>query len=179
MRIETERLILRRFKPEDTEAMTAINADPNVIEFFPTTMSREASIAHLKRTSDHWKTNGFGLLALELRQTGQMIGFTGLTIPTYTVPASPCVEIGWRLSPDAWGKGLAFEAAQACLQWGFSELGLNEIVSFTYEGNARSSNLMDRLGMHHDIADDFDHPMLPADSALLRHVLYRLARPTP
>lgn len=179
MRIETERLILRRFKPEDTEAMVEINANPKVMEFFPTTMSREASLAHLQRASDHWDANGFGLLALELRENNQMIGFTGLTIPPYIVPASPCVEIGWRLAPEAWGKGLAFEAAQACLKWGFEGLELQEIVSFTFEGNKRSSGLMERLGMRHNKADDFDHPMLPKDSALLRHVLYRLPRTTP
>ena len=179
MRIDTERLILRRFEPEDTDAIVAMNANPKVMEYFAAPISREASIAHLKRISEHWETNGFGLLAFERCQTGQMIGFTGLTIPSYPVPASPCVEIGWRLTPDAWGKGLAFEAAQACLKWGFDKLDLKEIVSFTYKGNTPSRRLMDRLGMKRNKSDDFDHPMLTADSVLLRHVLYRLVDPTP
>ena len=178
MKIETDRLTLRRFRSEDTDTMVAINADPRVMEYFPATMLREATLAHLARISDHWETNGFGLFALEIRENGQMIGFTGLTIPTYSVPASPCVEVGWRLSPDAWGKGFATEAASACLQWGFSELDLKEIVSFTFAGNTRSRRVMERLGMHHDKVDSFDHPMLPPDSPLLRHVLYRLPTPT-
>ena len=178
MRIETARLILRRFQPENTDAIAAMNANPKVMEYFPTPMSREASIAHLERISDHWEANCFGLLDIEHRQTGQMIGFTGLTIPTYSVPASPCVEIGWRITPDAWGKGLAFEAAKACLKWGFEKLDLKEIVSFTYKGNIPSRRLMERLGMNRNKTDDFDHPLLPADSVLLRHVLYRLVDPT-
>mgnify|MGYP003794300379 FL=1 len=89
------------------------------------------------------------------------------------------MEIGWRLTPDAWGKGLAFEAAQACLKWGFDKLDLKEIVSFTYKGNTPSRRLMDRLGMKRNKSDDFDHPMLTADSVLLRHALYRLVDPTP
>ncbi len=103
-----------------------------------------------------------------------MIGFTGLTIPTYTVPATPCVEVGWRLTPTAWNKGYATEAATTCLQWGFTELSLEEIISFTFEGNTRSRAVMERIGMTRNAADDFDHPMLPPDSPLLRHVLYRL-----
>lgn len=109
MKIETDRITLRLFDTEDTDAMVMINANPQVMEFFPAPMSREATLAHLRRISNHWETNGFGLFALEIRETGQVIGFTGLTIPTYTIPASPCIEVGWRLTPDAWGKGFATE----------------------------------------------------------------------
>ena len=176
MKIKTDRLILRRFLPDDTETMIAINADPQVMECFPSTMPRDATLSHLQRIASHWETNGFGLFAMEIRGTGEMIGFTGLTIPTYTVPATPCVEVGWRLTPTVWGKGYATEAATACLNWGFNDLDLKEIVSFTFEGNTRSRRLMERLGMTRNIVDDFDHPMLPHDSPLLRHVLYRLPR---
>jgi len=173
MKIKTDRLTLRRFTPDDTEAMIAINADPRVMECFPSTMSRDETYAHLKRIESHWTGNNFGLFAIETPENDQMIGFTGLTIPTYTVPASPCVEVGWRLTPSAWGKGYATEAATACLQWGFGDLGLKEIVSFCFAGNTRSRAVMKRLGMAHNAAEDFDHPMLPPDSPLLRHVLYR------
>ncbi len=108
-------------------------------------------------------------------RTGTFIGFTGLTIPPYQTPASPCTEIGWRLATTAWGKGYGFEAAQACLEWGFRGLGLSEIVSFTAQTNTRSFGLMQRLGMITRASDDFDHPMLPPDSPLSRHVLYRLS----
>jgi RimJ/RimL family protein N-acetyltransferase len=177
MKLETDRLILRRFRPEDTDAMVAINADPQVMECFPSTMSREETLAHLARVKAHWTENNFGLFAVEIRDTGQMIGFTGLSIPPYETPATPCVEVGWRMTPTAWGKGYATEAATACLNWGFNEIDLNEIVSFTFEGNTRSRRVMERLGMTHNTQDDFDHIMLPADSPLLRHVLYRLVQP--
>ena len=176
MRLQTDRLILRRFLPEDTDAMVAINADPVVMECFPSTMPGEATLAHLERVNSHWDKNSFGLFAVVIRRTGQMIGFTGLSIPPYETPAAPCVEIGWRMTPTAWGNGYATEAATACLNWGFDELGLSEIVSFTFEGNVRSRKVMERLGMKRNTQDDFDHVKLPADSPLLRHVMYRLAR---
>lgn len=103
--IKTDRLILRRFTPEDTEDITAINADPQVMKYFPSTMSRDETGAHMQRIMAHWVENNFGLFALEVRDTAQMIGFTGLSIPTYTVPATPCVEVGWRLTSTAWSKG--------------------------------------------------------------------------
>lgn len=177
MKLKTDRLILRRFTDSDTEAMAAINADPLVMECFPAPMSRAATLDHLKRTKDHWAANNFGLFAIEHRDTQQMIGFTGLTIPPYPVPATPCVEIGWRLTPSAWGQGLASEAAIACLHWGFTTLNLSEIVSFTFVRNTRSRRLMSRLGMTRSQSDDFDHPWLDPDSPLLRHVLYRIKRP--
>ena len=154
--------------------MVAINADPKVMEHFPATMPEKDTSAHLERIADHWEAHGYGLFAIQIRDTGEMIGFTGLTIPSYTIPASPCVEIGWRLASSAWGKGYATEAATACLDWSFNILNLKEIVSFTYKGNIRSRKVMERLGMHRNKADDFDHPMLAPDSPLLRHVLYRL-----
>jgi len=176
LRLETERLSLRRFTEDDRSIMAAINSDPKVMECFPAPMTRYQSEAMMDRIAEHWQTNGFGLFALEIRDTGQLIGFTGLSRPPYETPASPCVEVGWRLTPKAWGKGYATEAATACLHWGFGELNLDEIVSFTFAGNIRSRRVMERLRMRHHETDDFDHPKLPADSTLLRHVLYRLPR---
>ncbi|MHA1128922.1 MAG: GNAT family N-acetyltransferase [Alphaproteobacteria bacterium] len=175
MRIETDRLTLRQFTSEDYATMASINGDPKVMECFPAPMTAQQSDAMMKRIEEHWQTNNFGLFALEIRDTGQLIGFTGLTHPPYETTFTPCIEVGWRLTPEVWGKGFAFEAATACLNWGFTDLGLNEIVSFTFEGNTRSRHLMARLGMAHTPNEDFDHPMLPPDSPLLRHVLYRLA----
>lgn len=173
MRLVTKRLILRQFLPEDEGKLAAINANAKVMEWFPAPMTAEQSAGHFARISDHWLQRGFGLFALEIRNTGQFIGFTGLSRPSYQISVPNCVEVGWRLTPDAWGNGYATEAATACLNWGFVDLGLSEIVSFTAEQNARSIAVMRRLGMTHDKANDFDHPMLEADSPLLRHVLYR------
>ncbi len=176
MKIQTDRLILRQFCTADTQGMIAINADPVVMECFPATMTPDQTKAHISRIVSHWARHNFGLLALELRATGQFIGFTGLTIPPYDTPASPCVEVGWRLSPSAWGKGYASEAARACLHWGFTALDLAEIVSFTATQNNRSVGVMQRIGMTRNKMDDFAHPMLCADSPLCAHVLYRLTR---
>lgn len=174
MKIETERLTLRQFTPHDRASMATINGDPTVMEYFPAPMTRPQSDALMDRIAAHWQINNFGYFAVDIRETGQLIGFTGLAHPPYETPFSPCVEIGWRLTPNAWGKGYAHEAATACLSWGFDDLSLQEIVSFTYEGNMRSRRLMTRLGMEHNKSEDFDHPTLPPDSPLLVHVLYRL-----
>ncbi len=176
MMIKTERLILRKFTPDDADAFAAMNADPQVMQYFPNVMSREGSDGFLEYEIQNWTDNGFSLFALEKRDTGEMIGFTGLSRPSYETPFTPCVEIGWRLVPSAWGKGLASEAAQASLAFGFAGLGLEEIVSFTTATNLPSQNLMKRIGMTRNPADDFDHPKLTSDHPLLRHVLYRLSR---
>ena len=119
---------------------------------------------------------GWGLWALEERATGRFIGFTGLARPSFDAAFTPAVEIGWRLSRTAWGLGFATEAARAAAAFAFGELALDELVSFTVAGNARSRAVMRRLGMRHDHAGDFDHPLV-RDGDLRRHVLYRLAQP--
>jgi RimJ/RimL family protein N-acetyltransferase len=100
----------------------------------------------------------------------------GLNVPRIDAPFMPAVEVGWRLAPRYWGQGYATEGARAALDYAFGSLGLDEVVAFTAEGNVRSRRVMERLGMHHDTADDFDHPRLPEDSPLRRHVLYRVSR---
>jgi RimJ/RimL family protein N-acetyltransferase len=117
---------------------------------------------------------GWGLWALEERASGRFLGFTGLAVPRFTAHFTPAVEVGWRLARSAWGHGYASEAARAAVAVGFTELALEQIVSFTVPANARSRAVMERLGMTHDESDDFDHPLLPVDSPLRRHVLYRL-----
>ena len=115
---------------------------------------------------------------MERLDTGGFIGFTGLSAPSFEAPFTPAVEVGWRLAPDAWGNGFATEAAEAALRFGFETIGLDEIVSFTVPANVRSRAVMERLGMTHDLADDFDHPRFPEGHRLRRHVLYRLDRAT-
>jgi RimJ/RimL family protein N-acetyltransferase len=114
------------------------------------------------------------LWALELGATGQFIGSTGLSVPRFDAAFTPAVEIGWRLARAAWGFGYATEAATAALDVAFDTFGLDEVVSFTAEGNERSRAVMRRLGMSHDAAEDFDHPSLPVGHRLCRHVLYRI-----
>jgi RimJ/RimL family protein N-acetyltransferase len=116
------------------------------------------------------------LCAIEHRRDGNFIGFTGLSIPMFDAPFTPCVEVGWRLAVDYWGQGLTTEGAKAMVRYGFATLGLGELVSFAVPANARSRRVMEKLGMSHNADDDFDHPRLPEQHQLRRHVLYRLRR---
>lgn len=122
----------------------------------------------------HFHQHGFTAYAVELQNTGEMIGFTGLLIPSFEAHFTPAVEIGWRLSSRHWNCGLATEAASAVLQYAFTALRLESLVSFTTVPNRTSRRVMEKIGMHHNPDDDFDHPTLPAESPLRRHVLYRL-----
>lgn len=172
----TERLMLRGWRPADIEPFAAMNADPEVMAHFPAPMSPAESDALLARLDGHWAAHGFGLWAVERRSDGAVLGFTGLTRPSFEAHFTPAVEVGWRLAREGWGHGYATEAAEAALQFGFETLGLEEIVSFTVPANERSWRVMERLGMKRDPADDFDHPRLPHGHRLRRHVLYRLPR---
>lgn len=172
---ETTRLLLRQWRPADREAFAAINADPEVMAFFPSPLTRSASDLLADRCETLIRERGWGFWAAELKASREFIGFVGLHVPAAELPFSPCVEIGWRLSVAHWGKGLATEAAQGALRIGFGALGLEEIVSFTAAGNARSRAVMKKLNMC--ASGTFEHPLLPVESPLRLHCLYRLKRP--
>jgi RimJ/RimL family protein N-acetyltransferase len=172
----TERLILRHWRKSDRELFARLNADPRVMEFMPHALSKEDSDALSDRIEEHFREHGFGLFAVELRRGGSFIGFVGLNVPSFDAPFTPCVEIGWRLAAEYWGQGLATEGAHAIVRYGFETLGLDRLVSFTAPTNARSRRVMEKIGMTHDPADDFDHPRLPAGHPLRPQVLYRLSR---
>jgi RimJ/RimL family protein N-acetyltransferase len=174
--METARLLLRRWRATDREAFARMNADPRVMEHFPALLSRQESDRQADDIEAHLREHGFGAYAAELRETGEFIGFVGLSIPRLQAAFMPAVEIGWRLDAAHWGKGLATEAAQAIVRHAFDALQLDEIVSFTVPANVRSRAVMERLGMTHDPRDDFDDPNLPPGHPMRRHVLYRLKR---
>lgn len=176
-RLTTERLVLREWLPGDRAPYAALNGDPEVMEHFPSTLTPAQSDEMVDRIALRWAELGFGLWATEIRATGEFIGFVGLSQPTFHTHFTPCVEVGWRLAKAAWGHGYAPEAARAALEWGFAHVDppRGEIVSFTTVGNTKSQRVMQKIGMSHDPADDFDHPLLP-DWAGCRHVLYRLQR---
>ena len=175
-RLETERLTLREFRAGDREPFARMNADPRVMEHFPGLLTREESDELVDRFAQRWAEDGLGLWALERRDDGSFIGFAGLAPPRFEAVFTPAVEVGWRLAVDAWGHGYATEAAREALQFGFEERNLDEILSWTVPANVRSRAVMERLGLTHDPADDFDHPNIPVGSPLRRHVLYRLSR---
>jgi 3-dehydroquinate dehydratase/shikimate dehydrogenase len=171
--LETNRLILRKWQEADFAPFAKMNADSTVMEFFPSTLSRTESDELANKFIKHFEQNGFGLFAATLKDSGEFIGFVGLNIPSFDAHFTPCVEIGWRLAKAQWNKGYATEGALAVIDYGFGELGLEEIVSFTYEGNMASQRVMEKIGMTHDKKDDFAHPKLDKGHRLSKHVLYR------
>lgn len=176
MTLRTGRLLLRRWRDEDRGPFAALNADPDVMEHFPSALTRAESDALAGRIESFLEANGYGLWAVERLDRGEFIGFVGLSVPSFEAPFTPAVEAGWRLAREHWGHGFATEAARAAVADGFERLGLEEIVSFTALSNVRSQAVMRRLGMTRDPAEDFDHPRLPEGHPLRRHVLYRLSR---
>ena len=175
--IITPRLRLRLWRDDDLSALVALNADPRVMEHFPETLDRAESEAMLARIRASFAERGFGRWAVEVPGIAPCIGFVGVAVPSFEAHFTPCVEIGWRLGCEHWGKGYATEAASAAIAHAFGPLGLDEIVAFTVPANARSRRVMERLGMQRSPADDFEHPNLPEGHPLRTHVLYRLPRP--
>lgn len=174
LELETPRLRLRQWRDSDREPFAALNSDPEVMEYFAAPLSRQASDASIAAWQSQFAERGWSNWAVEERASGRFGGFVGLTVPVRTLPFSPCVEIGWRLSRDLWGKGYATEAAREVLRIGFEQISLDEIVSFTTVRNGRSRAVMERIGMKRH--DDFDYPAFPDGHPLRRHCLYRLTR---
>ena len=174
IQFETKRLFLRQWQISDYASFSELNADPEVMAFFPSTLSTGESDAMAKRCQSLIAERGWGLWAVEIKETHQFIGFVGLHTPLATFHFSPCVEIGWRLAAEFWGQGYATEAAYGALQVGFEVLHLPEIVSFTALLNKRSQKVMVRIGMH-DVQENFEHPAVKIGSPLRTHCLYKLS----
>jgi RimJ/RimL family protein N-acetyltransferase len=179
MDIETARLLLRDWRTEDIEPFARMNQDPLVMRFFPATLPFEESRAKAERSAKVLAEQGWGCWAVELKAEAAFIGFIALAEPSFEAHFTPCVEIGWRLAKAYWGRELAPEGARAVLAFAFDRLRLEEVVSFTAAANAPSRRVMEKLGMSRDPADDFDHPRIPLDHLLCRHVLYRARRESP
>lgn len=174
--LRTERLLLRRWRDEDLEPFAELNADPETMRYFPAPILRAESDAFAERARRQIDTEGWGLWAVEVAGGAEFIGFVGLARPSFDAHFTPAVEVGWRLARGHWGRGYATEAGRASLAYGFEKLGLAEIVSFTSALNEPSRRVMERLGMSHDAAGDFEHPRVPDGHPLRPHVLYRLTR---
>lgn len=172
---ETDRLLLRQWRPSDRAPFAALNGDAVAMEFFPSAYTREQSDALADRLEGLIAERGWGLWAVEVKDTGAFAGFVGLHVPRAELPFSPCVEIGWRMPREFWGKGYATEAAREALRVGFEVLDLAEIVSFTAPANTRSWAVMERLGMTRD-PGTFEHPDVPEGHPVRTHFLYRLGR---
>ena len=172
--IETKRIGLRKFTASDLDAFAALNSDPKVMQFFPSPLTKEQSVALIDRINKHIDDNGFGLWAAELRATNEMMGFVGMQVVPYETDFTPAVEIGWRLARKFWGKGYASEASIACLQYAFNKLNLDKVVSFTALSNQKSYAVMERIGMKK--SGEFDHPKIKKGHPLERHVLYEISK---
>ena len=172
--LRTERLLLRRWRDSDREPFAALNADPEVRRYFPWVQDRAASDASIDLYEERFASQGFGLWALELLDTGEFIGYTGLNPLPGDVPGAGGMEVGWRLARRAWGHGYATEAGTAAVEVGLDRVGLGEVFSITAVLNVPSQAVMRRLGMK--LYTSFDHPRIDSGHPLRPHVLYHLAR---
>jgi len=177
LELHTRRCVLRNWKDSDLAPWAEMNADPDVRRYFPNLLTPEQAQAEAGRCRDAIEQRGWGMWALELPGVMPFAGFVGLNVPHYDAPFVPAVEIGWRLARAAWGCGHATEAAEAALAFAFARLHVQEVIAITVPGNLASRRVMQRLGMVHDPAGDFDHPRIEAGHPLRRHVLYRAAAP--
>ncbi|NUU64413.1 GNAT family N-acetyltransferase [Paenibacillus agri] len=169
---ETARLLFRDWEEADLEPFSRLNADEEVMTFFPKTLSFKETTAFYQSIISEFTECGFGLYAVEVKEQKEFIGFIGFHKATFEADVTPCVEIGWRLKKEAWGKGYATEGAAACLQYGFNTLGFSDIYSFTADVNTPSKNVMQKIGMN--FSSTFNHPKVELDSPLNKHVLFHI-----
>lgn len=168
--LDTERLILRNWKDSDLMPFIELNMDSRVMEFFPNILSEDETRAMVCRIKKHIEENGFGLWAVEIKETGEFIGYVGLSTVNFKEDFTPCIEVGWRLACRFWGKGYAQESARECIKYGFNRLNLKEVFSFTSVLNTKSINVMQKIGMKY--MKEFDHPNVETNNKLRRHILY-------
>lgn len=167
---ESERLVFREWRQVDWSFFAAMNANPRVMRFFPSIMTEETSRDMWDRMHAELVERGYGMYAVQLKSSGALIGMLGFHWADFEASFTPCVEIGWRLVPEAWGQGYAAEGAQACLHHGFSRLGFDRVYAFTACINLPSQAVMQRAGMKR--LEEFNHPNVEKVSPLSPHVLY-------
>ena len=172
--ILTPRLTLRPWRAADLAPFAQLNADPEVMRYLPRPLTREESDAFAAACQAQIAGRGWDRWAVARRDSGVFVGAVGLSRATFAAAFTPCIEVAWRLSREQWGHGFATEAAAAALGFGFTRLGLAEVLAFTVPANRASRAVMERLGMRHHAAEDFEHPRMPPGHALRAHVLYRL-----
>jgi RimJ/RimL family protein N-acetyltransferase len=170
--IQTERLILRSFRDSDREAAFQVNGDSRVSDWLGGPIDRAGSDASLDRINAHIEAHGFGFWAAEYRPDRRLIGMIGLWHMRPDLPPAPAIEVGWRLAPDYWGRGLAVEGATAVLAWAFANLSIEDVVAITAASNFRSQSVMRRCGMREDPSRAFEHPQLGEGHPLRRHLVF-------
>ncbi len=173
--LNTERLILLQWQPNDYAPFFELNNDPAVMQYYPNILTKLESDTLATKFRDLIEKQGWGFWSVKLKEDNQFIGFVGLNKPDTVLLFSPCVEIGWRLAKNYWGKGYATEAANAALKYAFETLQLDEVVSFTSVHNIRSKSVMEKLHMVNTM-QNFDHPNIPAEHKLREHALYKITK---
>ena len=173
--LTSKRITLRQWQADDLPAFAKMSASDAVMEYFPSPLSKDQSDQVAAKIKEKIARNGFGFWAMELNETGEFCGFVGLNIPEPELPFGPCLEIGWRLAEEFWGKGLATEGGRLALAFGFDHLNADEIVSFTTLNNQKSQAVMKRLDFEFE-NETFMHPALEDGHPLKKHVLYRLTK---
>lgn len=176
LELRTPRTVLRAWKDSDLPAWCEMNADAEVRKHFPSVHTEAEAVGEADRIRAQIAQHGWGFWALEVPGVTPFAGVVGLLVPAYEAHFVPCVEIGWRLARGTWGNGYAIEAARAAARFAFDVLDQDEIIAITVPANTPSRKVMERLGMRHDAAGDFDHPRVPEGHPMRRHVLYRLDR---
>ena len=172
--LATTRLRLRDWQESDLEPFSQLNADEQVMRYFPKTLSTEETKEFYLLIESEFKEHGFGLYAVETKVNGDFIGFIGFHRATFHADFTPCIEIGWRLKKEAWGYGYATEGAVACLDYGFANLGFNEVYSFTADINTPSKKVMTKIGMR--FIKMFHHPKVEKGNPLSPHVLFHTSK---
>lgn len=170
--ITTPRLLLRKWEPGDFEPFAALNADKETMRYFPSTSTAKQTLEMIERIKAHFELHGFGVYAVERKDNQKFIGYIGFDHPRFETYFTPCVEIGWRLSKENWGKGFATEGAKACIDHGFKVLNLKEIYSWTAATNLPSESVMKKAGMSK--IGEFEHPNIAEGHILRPHVLYKI-----
>jgi RimJ/RimL family protein N-acetyltransferase len=174
--LRTERLILREWRESDLIPHATMSVDPEVMEPLGGVTDQAQSDSLARACQAQFAARGFALWVVELPGIADFIGLAGLGIVPSAMPFAPAIEIGWRFARRYWGHGYATEAAKAALEDGFVRLGLDEIVAYTRPSNRRSRAVMERLGMQHDINDEFNHPDVVDETSIHNRVLYRMPR---
>lgn len=171
--LETPRLALRDWKASDLDVFMQMNADERVMRYFPKPLQAGETMAFYEAVQAEIREAGYGLYAVEVKENKAFVGFIGFHRATFEADFTPCLEIGWRLKQEAWGRGYATEGAAACLDHGFRKLGFKDVYSFTAEINHPSRHVMKKIGMRY--AKSFNHPKVDESSPLYRHVLYHIS----
>lgn len=173
--IETERLLLRRWQEQDLEVFIHMNQDAEVMRYFPNTQDTAQTVQFYEKIVQEFAEYGYGLYAAEEKSSGKFIGFIGFHRADLAVDFCPCIEIGWRLDKQYWGRGYATEGAKACLKHGFEKLCFDQVYSFTSIENIASQRVMQKLGLQ--LKQYFAHPQVPENHSLKPHVCYWTEKP--